>query len=203
VGFETLWLFRYLELDCDTDAPVNLNVLTDKPGDVIYVKRSQSFNTEDTTTGRRTVRIRFPGFAKGRLLQVRMEPLGVMRLYGARVYAKKLGVRAQWAWYALPVVPTPDLWSTFGIPIPGVQDLWSDAPIPIEGTPDLYASAPIPIPGVSEAWSEAHLPIAPTPEEYASARLPIAPTAEEWGTIRLPIAETPVEGIWVDLPVED
>ncbi len=44
---------------------------------------------------------------KGRLFSMKITPTGVMRLYGARVYAKVMdpSARSGWQWFDLPVTP--------------------------------------------------------------------------------------------------
>ena len=146
--FETTHLFKYLELFVDTAAPALVEFYTDQPGDALAVRHSESFDTEDTTTGARTVRIRLPGDAKGKLVRVVISPTGIMRLFGARVYAKPLRStqRSGWQWRPLPVPPTPENFADFALPIPETPDVFSDFRLAVPPTPDGFTLVELPIP---------------------------------------------------------
>jgi len=171
MGFETLNLYREIELDASLEAAATLLVSTETPGQAVTGRFSKNLAA---TSGRVPVNVRLPGDLRGKLLKLRLTPTGLCVLYGARVYAKPLGVESAWGWYPLPVVETP------------------------EG----YSAASLPILPTPEGWSEAPLPIVPTPEGWSEAPLPIVPTPEGWEIQPLPLRETPLEPGWVDLPVD-
>jgi hypothetical protein len=165
MGFETLYLYREVELDVSLVAASTLTISTEL---------SQFEKVLAVTSGRVPVNVRLTGDVRGKLPKFKLAPTGVCILYGARVWAKALGVESTWRWYALPVVETP------------------------EG----YASAPLPIVPTPEGFSDAPLPIVPTPEGFSDAALPIVPTPEGWERMALPLRETPLEPGWVDLPLD-
>ena len=173
--FQTTHLFKYLELFADTAAPALVEFYTDQPGDALAVRHSESFDTEDTTTGARTVRIRLPGDARGKLVRVVISPTGVMRLYGARVYAKPLSStqRTGWQWHALPVPPTPQTFADFALAVPPTPDGFADFDLGIPPTPDQYSDFALAIPPTPDGFSLAELPIPKTPTEAEWVQLPL------------------------------
>lgn len=131
MGFEAVWLFREFELDVDTSGAMTFALKTDLTENDLLSRYSTTFNTEATTTGRRTIRLQLPGNIKGRLEQIRISGASTMRLYGMRVWAKPLGGQVPWAWYAIEVVPTPDGYGAAKIPfIPSdIEWRWVDLPV--------------------------------------------------------------------------
>ncbi len=173
MGFETLYMFREVEILVDTSGLMTLILSTELPGQDIAARHTIQFDTT-STTGRRPINLRLPGDVQGKLNQLRIEGANTMRLYGVRVYAKLLGVQSTWRWYNVPVVSTPDGYQSAGLPI-------------------------LPTP---EGFSTAVLPILPTPEGFATARLPIVPTSEGWDQQALPLLVTAKEWTWRDIPVD-
>ena len=81
---------------------------------------------------------------KGRLFSMKITPTGVMRLYGARVYAKVMdpSARSGWQWFDLPVTP-PDFYSSFTLPVPQTPDVFSPFALPVPETPDVQTDRSI------------------------------------------------------------
>ena len=173
MGFETLYLFREVEILADTDGPMTLTFLTELPDYDVQQRYSIQFDTTSTTK-RRPINLRLPGDLRGKLHQLRIDGSNSMRLYGVRVWAKALGLESAWKWYRVPVIETP------------------------EG----YVSAGLPILPTPEGFTDAALPILPTPEGFGTATLPIRPTAEAWEKMPLPLLRTAPEWEWRDLPVD-
>lgn len=171
MGFERIWLFQQVELQIETVGEYTFEFLTDLPGAAMAVRRRVSFTTATT------VNIRLPGSTRGRLYAAKLYGAAEARLYRGRVFAKPLGPPGPtgWAWYALPIVTTPEAYGA--------------AALPIRPTPEGYGEAP--------------LPIAPTPEGYSAAALPIRGTPEEWTAAPLPLAGTSLIPRWIDLPVDE
>ncbi len=146
-GFQYTKLFAIVEIDVDTDAASELIIKVDRPGDDMHQVLNFAFNTEATTTGRRTVTVSLPGSTRGRLFQPKITSQGVLRLYGMRVYAKVLdgGGKTSWRWYTIPVVPTQEDWQTFPLPIPRTQEGWESAQLPIRPTPKEASWVPLPM----------------------------------------------------------
>lgn len=212
-----VWIGREIEWDLDTDAQASFAIKTELAVRDITEKWTRTFDTESTTTGRRTVNFRLPGNLKWHLIQFQVVPSGIARLFGARIFAKRLGIQDSWQWYALPIPITPEAWSEAPLPIAPTPEAWAIAPLPIPDTPEGWSAAHLPIPGTPESFTEAALPIAGTPEGWSEAPVPIPPTAEAWHVAALPIAETderwseaalplkasPPEPLWVEVPVSD
>jgi len=144
VGFESLWLYREIELLVDTSGPMTLTLLTELPWQKMQLRYSVPFDTASSTE-RVPVKIRLPGDVKGKLTQLRIDGPNQARLYGVRVFAKPLGIESAWRWYVIPVVETP------------------------EG----YAAAPLPILPTPEGWSAMKLPLIETPLEASWLDLPV------------------------------
>lgn len=164
-------LYREIELDADIQAAATLTVQTETPGAEVTLRHTK---TLAATSGRTTTKVRMPGDVRGKLLKLKLTSAGTVILYGAKVFAKPLGVESAWAWYPLPVVATPEGWATVALPI-----------VP---TATEFGPVALPIPG--------------PPPEFSSVELPIAPTGEGWGTLKVPLHPTPPEPEWVDLPVD-
>ena len=115
MGFETTHLFKRLELWVETDGDTTVEVYTDKPGDDLSVRHTEMFDTSDTTTGRRTFRVRLPADVRGKLYRIRVMPSSVMRLHGGRILVKPMSStrRTAWHWRALPIPETPSFFSDF------------------------------------------------------------------------------------------
>lgn len=203
-GHESVWLFREVELDVDTSAGgAVLTIKTELPTENLEVKRTYSFNTETTTTGRKTVRVRLAGSTKGHLIQARIAPTGTMTLFGVKVFAKRLGGRDGWAWYPLPVVATPHEWTRVPLPIEPTPAAWRDVSLPIAGTPNEWTDVPLPIAATPDEWRDVALPIEATPDTWSRVPLPIAGTPDEWSRAALPIPASPDVAQWFDIRTED
>ena len=173
MGFETLYMFREVEILADTDGPMTFSLSTELPGQDVAARHIIEFDTT-TTTGRRPINLRMTGDVRGKLNQLRIDGPSAMRLYGVRVYAKALGIKSAWRWHNVPVVATQDGYQSAGLPI-------------------------LPTP---EGFSTAGLPILPTPEGFAAAGLPIVPTPEGWDRQALPLLVTAPEWKWINIPVD-
>jgi len=161
MGFETVHLIREIELVADGSGPMTLHVFTELPGSDVREKHTVSFNTEESTAERRTVRARMRGNVKGQLQKLRIDGSNSLRLYGVRVFAKPLGGPGGWAWYPIPVVETPEGYSAAALPI---------APTP-------------------EGFDRAALPIVPTAEGWEAQALPLVASGREWQWVRIPVDE--------------
>lgn len=147
-------LVRIVELTVATTGALTLNVYSDQPGNTMTLRETRTVDTS-ATSGRRVARFRLAGTTRGRLFRWELSGFAACRFYDGRVYAK-VGA-ADWAWYALPIAPTPEA--------------WAEVNLPIEPTP--------------EGWAEVQLPIAPTSESWIEARLAIPETADlrQWREI--------------------
>ena len=175
MAFETVHLLKWVEFEIDTDGTYTFELKTDQPGDAMAVRMTRDFNTEDTTTGRRTVRLRCPGSCKGKLLRAKLWGLVVGKIYAGRVWARPIGGTAgNWEWYPLPIRPTAEP----------------------------YSVASLPIRPTEEIFKVATLPIRPTEDIFATAKLPSRPTAEEFQRGPLPIPESSLIPNWVRLSVD-
>ena len=170
MGFETVFRLREVELEYE-GAAGTLTISSDLPGNALAVRHAASFPA--TATTRRTVRLRVPRHLKGKLWQWNITSEGELRLFGGRVFGK--AGAADWAWYALPIEPTPEAWSEVPLPIEPTPEAWSDVPLPIEPTPEAWSDVPLPIEPTPEAWTEVKIPIRPTPELPEYQEIPIAP----------------------------
>lgn len=131
---------REIEIDCDSDGSRTLNLYTEQPDQALVLRHAASFNTEATTTGRRTVNLRVPAYACGRLWRLEMPAGAAIRLYGMRVYAR--GLRGpDWQWVGVPgIVPTPADWSRVPLPLrvpdnslpAGADDQWRWVSLPVD-----------------------------------------------------------------------
>jgi hypothetical protein len=106
-GIHVCHLVEEIELDLDTDAAATLSILSEIPGSNQASRQSWTVNTETTTTGRRpwnerTVPIR------GQILEVRLAPSGVCRLFGGRIKLRGLGGAYDWQWVPLPGIRQSD-----------------------------------------------------------------------------------------------
>lgn len=191
-----VWLFRELAIDLDATAAVAVRVQADLPQQQMATTRDATI----TRTGRHVARISMGGTTKGQLISFRLQPAGRLILYGAQVYARRIGDRDSWRWYVLPVVPTGEAWRKVPLPIMPTPEAFSSVRLPITPTPEAFTPVRLPIPVTAEDWRPVRLPIVPTPEDFASVRLPIRATPEEFGSVTLPIKQSAVLPTWVDLP---
>jgi hypothetical protein len=156
--FERVTLFAILEFDYLAPAGALGHFYTDLPGNVI-AERTAGLAIPAAAT-RRTIKLRLPGTVKGKKYQVKVTSAGAVILFGGRVYARPLGLGAEWAWYALPIPATGDAWSDFKLPIPATADSFSDFRLPI--------------PRTAEEWSQVQVPMHKTPELLDWVDVPVA-----------------------------
>lgn len=154
MGFERITLFGIVEVDMESTGTGTLTLSTDCPGTALAVRETKTI----PVTSRRPVRFRLQGTTKGRLYSLKIVPVSgcVMRLYGARIWARVLPGPA-WSWYQVPMIGTPDEWTPVKLPIPQMSD-WSEVKLPI--------------PPISD-WSSHPLPIKPTPQNPEWVRIPV------------------------------
>ena len=134
MGHETAYQFREFEFDIDTSGPVTFDVFTELPGSNVANRYSATVNTETTTTGRTTRNVRVPISVKGKLSKLKLSGGAIIRLFGVRVFARPLGMQANWNWYSFPVVGTQADWSKMQLPIVPTQEGWSTLQLPIAPT---------------------------------------------------------------------
>jgi len=160
MGFERVAIFGLIDADLESTSTGTLTLSTDLPGNAMAVRETKTI----PATGRRVVRFRLLGTTKGHLYKLKIVPTGsgVIRLYGARIWARVLPGNA-WAWYVVPVPPTPEEWTAQPLPIPRTPEEWTAARLPIPETPEQWTAQPLPIPPTSEEWKPEPLPIKPTP----------------------------------------
>lgn len=141
-------IFGIIELEFHATNGGTLTLSTDLPGDAMAVRETRAI--PDTAGSRRVVRFRLQGTTKGRLYQVKVVPegFGIVRLYAGRLWARLLP-NPQWAWYEIPIPPTPEEWTAVKLPIPPTVEEWQRVALPI--------------PPTSEQWDRVALPIRPTP----------------------------------------
>jgi hypothetical protein len=156
VGFERITLFGIIELELESTGTGTLTLSTDLPGSAMAVRETKSV----TATSRRPVRFRLQGTTKGHLYSVKLVPPvgGVIRLYGGRIWARVLP-GAQWDWYAIPMIATPEEWTPQALPIPPTPQEWTPQPLPIPPTP--------------QEWTPQPLPIKPTPQNPEWVQIPV------------------------------
>ena len=174
--FETVHLIKRVELEIETVGAGTLNIATDQPGDNLQLAFAASFDTEATTSARRTERFTMQGNTRAKLIQATLFATTSLILYGARVLARPLGVPgvSGWQWYSLPV----------------------------RVTEEMYRVAEAPIRPTAENYGGAGLPIRATPEAFAEGGLPIRPTTEEWTRGPLPLPATSPIPKWIPIPVD-
>ena len=137
MAFETVHLFRRVEFDIDTAGEATFTLSTDQPGDEVASRHTATINTDLTTTGRRTVKVRLPGNVRGKLYKAKLAGAGILRIYGGRIEARAIGLagNAAWQWHPMPIVGTPELYGAAGLPIAGTPEAWSAGGLPIPETP--------------------------------------------------------------------
>jgi hypothetical protein len=133
-GHELCTLFREVELDCDTSGTMTFRLLTDRPGESLVERVAQAFDTESTTTGRRRVQVRFSGTTRGHLAKFRIDGVNTLKLYGAKVLHKPIGLAGvtPWQWTPLPVPPTPDSWQSAAVDGMGETSDWVWVSLPVD-----------------------------------------------------------------------
>lgn len=156
MGFESVYLYREMELLVDTSGPMTLHVFTEMPERDVRERHSFPFNTELTTGERRTVRVRLLGNLKGHLQQLRIDGPSTCVLYGVRVFAKVLGVDSAWQWYDIPLVNTPDGYVPSALPILSTPEGFGAAGLPIVPTPESWERQGLPLRGqqLEASWVE-------------------------------------------------
>lgn len=160
MAFETVYLLRIVEFVAEGTGDMSISIFSDLPGNQMTLRENKTMPLW-VTVGRRTVRFRLAGTTKGKLFRFQVTGSGVVRLYGARVYAKALGsTAADWNWYALPVEQTPDEWTAIPLPIEPSEEGWTAVPLPIDPTSDEWLKIPLPIPKTpdEQIWKE--IPVA-------------------------------------------
>ncbi len=122
-GFEHVKLFREIEFHVDTDGPELLDVFTDLPGDRMDRRFQWNLYTDSTTAGSRTQNIRLPGTTKAKLFKLRVHGPNIARIYGARVFAKVVGVAepASWVWLPIPMEETPEIFAWVDLPVDAIE----------------------------------------------------------------------------------
>lgn len=147
MAFETLYYFQQLELDADTSGALTLDLYTDLPGQAMAVRHSETVNTETTTTGRRTVNIRLPGTTQGKQYKLRLSGNAVGRIFGARIFARPVGLAGAggWAWYDVPLEGTAEIYGRVALPIESSEEFYGRQALPIEGTEEFYHRAAFPL----------------------------------------------------------
>jgi hypothetical protein len=115
LGTERYKDFRRLEFDVltDTTGTATLNLYTDQNGTMAL----QFTTTITTSAARKTVRIPLTPGIRGRLVQVEIVGAGV-RLFSGRIWWRAMNdAKAEWAWFELPIEPTPAVFSWVPFPV--------------------------------------------------------------------------------------
>lgn len=158
MAFERVALFAILEFDYHAPAGALAHFYTDLPGNAIAERTAGLILP--ASTGRRTVKCRLGGTVKGKKYEVKVTSAGAVFLFGGRVYARPLGVDAQWDWYALPIPPTSNEFTEYKLPIPK--------------TAEEFTEFKLPIPKTAEEWTPVKVPMIPTPELLDWVDVPVA-----------------------------
>lgn len=140
---EHVAIFGLIELTVNSSGGGTLTFSTDLPSSTMQVRQTIAI---PITVGRGVVRLRMPGIVKGRLYSVKVVPtgFGVIKLYGGRIWARILP-SPQWAWFAIPIPPTPEDFTAVPLPIPQTSQDWTAVPLPIPPTSQDFTPVPLPI----------------------------------------------------------
>jgi len=157
LAFESVKIFRYLELQYMGSGVVEL--WTDLPTPFAGGLALREAHTLPVLAARSVCpAIGLSNTTRGKLYRVKIRPAGPFALYGARIYTRRIGLKAtDWAWVDLPVVITSDQWTELRLPIEPTSDEWTTLPLPgIERTSDEYSALHIPIEATPDLlqWSE-------------------------------------------------
>ncbi len=90
-----------------------------------------------TTTGTESVKLRLPGYAKGRLLRVDLKPgSGDLQIFACRVWTRTIGEAglALWKWIPLPIPQTPDNYQWANLWVAPTPPDWEWQPIYVPPT---------------------------------------------------------------------
>ena len=202
-------------LDVSTDSPALLDFLTDLPGERGVAKVAEITLPAVTTRHLRTVTL--PLSTRGRLVKVRLRPLGQMVLYGGQIELRLWGQpQSDWQWVPLPVRQTPEGWLQIPLPIRPTPNDWRQVSLPIRPTASDWQRVSLPVRATTTEWNKVALPIratgewgkvplpikAPSPD-WQRVPLPIRPTSETPVRVPLAIPATPEEMTCLDIPVEE
>lgn len=170
MGFERVAIFGLIDVDLESTGTGTLTLSTDLPGIALAARETKAI----PATSRRSMRFRLQGTTKGHLYTLRIVPAPgcLMRLYGARIWARVLPGGA-WQWYPVPMIETPAEFTPVKLPIPPTGE-----------------------------WEPVKLPVPPTPEEWSPVKLPIPPTPQEFSPVPLPIKPTPANPEWVNIEID-
>lgn len=173
-GDERVKLIKEVEVVCDTDGPATFRVYTELPNQSMVLARQEMFNSEDTTTGRRTFKLRMPGNVSGRLIRAEVEAgSSPCRILSARARIRVVGEASNWTWVDFPMAQG------------SLVRQWIDLPVK-------------PTPALAE-WVD--LPIKQTAHIYEWVNLPVVPTTADYHTIEFPV-EKSSNFEWIDIPVD-
>jgi hypothetical protein len=143
-GTERLKEFKKLEIEVQTDAggEATLNVWTDQPAGAMTLQFTTTINTLGE---RQSVKIPLTPGIRGRLIQVEISGWGV-RLFAGRVWTRPLNEpKVLWAWFALPIPPTPPQWGWMPFPVNPTEAQWFWAKL-LSITPTSETWTPIDVP---------------------------------------------------------
>lgn len=140
-----IFLIRRVSLLVDTVGLGTLQVYTDLPGDALALRRSEIFDTGNTSRMRPVIITLSGGPALGRLVQIEIAATGVFRLFGGAMEIRALD-GGDWGWKAIPGLPgTLGDWAKQKLPIEGALPDWQRRKLPIRETPELasWVEAPV------------------------------------------------------------
>ena len=147
MAYEIDHLLKYLKVEYSATAPATFELSTDIPGTTVAVRFTQTLTV---LNARRVARVVFPDL-RGRRMKLRISGPGVMRLFGASVFARPIGIEGtgQWGWYPLPVTETLDAYRAAGLPIRETGEAFRAAGLPIKPTSEEWRAAALPIPSTA------------------------------------------------------
>lgn len=200
MGFEAAHLFREVEVHAQVTGTALLEFSTELPGQRMAEVYERTFGG---TAAQDTWRVRLPGTTKGHLYRLRVTAVsGSVKLFGARVLARRLGGVANWQWYGAALPETPRGYGTEALPIPATAATWGVAGLPIAQTPDEFSKVALSIPQTPDGFGAVALPVAGTPSVYAEAQLPVERTPDGFQENRVAMRETPPVFSWVEIPLD-
>ena len=89
--FERVKQFKEITVVYQSEASATLTVSTDLPSPPVQVRRTFTLATS-TTRKNLTCPLDDPSLLEGNLIKIKIDPVGVFRLFGASVKAREIGV---------------------------------------------------------------------------------------------------------------
>jgi hypothetical protein len=125
-------VFREIAIVSQQKGPMTLEFRTELPDQNMRTVGSFTVNPAATTTGRLPFIGRLPGYAKGRLQEVRLVGPYEARLFEVKVLARRVQTTdTDWSWVPVPCEPTPDAWNEVQMPVNATPEAfnWIDLPV--------------------------------------------------------------------------